>query len=112
MDTAALVELLTVADHFQLQGLGVVVTPHLALPPGGWKASSHTVLIATPDGTSREVGAHLEVWHLNIGDPAVAEEKRWPLVLRFPAMTKDEVPIGSRIMISQWLLDQIQPPEQ
>jgi uncharacterized protein with HEPN domain len=100
---AVLVELLTVADHFHLQHHGVVVKPDFALPAGGWKSCSKTVVIVTPDGRNHEATARLEIWHFNIRDPAVSAEERWGLVVSFPTMTKAEIPIGSKILIPQSL---------
>src|SRR5690349_15850688 len=74
-----LVELLTVADHFQLEYVGLVVVPHLA-PPDRWKADLQSVVIATPECRSLEATARLELWHFKIPDPARADE-RWRLVL-------------------------------
>jgi hypothetical protein len=106
----SLVKLLTVAGSFQLKGRGVVVIPNLPPPAAGWKASSHTVVIVTPGGGSREVEARLEVWHFNIPDAAVAAQHGEGLVLSFPALTKNEVPIGSRIMVPPELRDVICGP--
>jgi hypothetical protein len=97
-----LVELLTVSDHFQLQRIGLVVVPDFSAPPG-WKPRSETVMIVTPDGQSQEATARIEVWHAEIRDPAVPADRRWRLVVSFPEMTKERVPIGSRIMASQAL---------
>jgi hypothetical protein len=107
-----LVELLTVEDRFQLQGRGVVVTPKLLPPADGWKACSHTVAIVAPDGQTREAAASFEVWHVNIPDPKVAAQNRWALVVCFPALTKEQVPIGSRIMVLRSLRDSIVAPTE
>jgi hypothetical protein len=95
-----LVELLTVSDHFAMER-GLVVTPDFA-PPVGWKARSEPAVVVTPDGESREMTACLEVWHFEIRDPARAD-KRWRLVLLFPAAGNEDVPLGSKVMVSQQL---------
>jgi hypothetical protein len=101
-----LVELLTVADHFQIERFGLIVVPHFAVP-GGWNPRLERVVIVTPDGESRELTARLTVAHLNISDPARANE-RWSLVVSFPAAGKHDVPIGSKVMVSQSLRAEIQ----
>jgi|SRR6476661_3585614 hypothetical protein len=96
-----LVELLTVADRFQLSS-SLVLVPDFSVPKG-WKPRSETVVIVKPNGESREATACLAVTHFNIRDPAVSAERRWRLVMSLPTMTKDEVPIGSKIMAPQSL---------
>ena len=103
-----LVELLTVTEHFLLQDRGVVVVPDFAVPAGGWKNCSQTVIIMTPDGRSLDATARLEVWHFNIRDPAVPMEKRWRLVVSFPTLTKQDVPIGCKVMIPRSLENTMQ----
>lgn len=53
-----LVELLTVADHFQIEGRGVVGVPDF-VPPDGWRACDQTVLILTPESRSYGTSAGL-----------------------------------------------------
>jgi hypothetical protein len=97
------VELLTVVDHFQLQSRGLVVVPDFDVPARGWKDCAQPAIIVTPDGRSHEAMAHLSAWHFHISDSAVTAAKRWRLVVYFPTQTKEEVPIGSKIMVSRSL---------
>jgi hypothetical protein len=101
------VELLTVSDHFQLQGAGLVVLPDFSAPPG-WKPRSESLVIVTPGGESQEATARLEVWHAEIRDPAVPADRRWRLVVSFPELTKERIPVGSRIMGPQALRSAMQ----
>jgi hypothetical protein len=94
MQRIDLVELLTVADRFQLSS-GLVVVPDFSLPKG-WKARSETVAIVTPEGESRKILACLMATHFNIPDPTVSADRRWRLVVSLPTMTKEEVPIGTK----------------
>jgi hypothetical protein len=96
-----LVELLTVADRFQLSS-GLVLMPDFSVPKG-WRPRSETVLIVKPNGESREARAWLAVAHFYIRDPAVSADRRWRLVVCLPTMTKEEVPIGSKVMVPQSL---------
>jgi len=52
---------------------------------------------------SREATACLAVTHFNIRDPAASAERRRRLVVFLPSMTKEEVPIGSKVMAPQSL---------
>ena len=96
-----LVELLTVADRFQLSR-GLVVVPNFALP-SGWKARSETVVIVTPDGENRKTTACLSATHFRIPDPAASADRRWRLEVSLPTMTAEEVPIGTKIMVTKSL---------
>jgi hypothetical protein len=96
-----LVELLTVADRFQLSS-GLVLVSDFSVPKG-WKPRSETVVIVKPNGESREATACLAVTHFLIRDPAASTDRQWRLVVSLPMMTKEEVPIGSKVMVSQSL---------
>ena len=101
LDRADLVELLTVADRFQLKS-GLVVVPDFSLP-NGWTPRSTTVVIVTPDGESRKATASLLATHFRITDPTVSADRRWRLVVSLPTMTADEVPTGTKIMVPKAL---------
>ena len=107
-----MVELLTVADHFLLGNRGLLVVPDFSVPDG-WKVRSETVTIVLPDGRRREAKAsltvtHVNVPHVNIADEAAWADRRWRLMVSFPALTKEDVPIGSRVMVSAPLRAAIQ----
>ena len=103
-----LVELLTVAEHFQLNS-GLVVVPDFSVPDG-WRNRSDNVTIALPDGKRRAAKASLAAVHFRIPDPAASLDKRWRLVVSFPTMTKELVPIGSKVMVPVSLRSAIQFP--
>src|SRR5262245_60891245 len=90
-----LVELLTVAERFQLHD-GLVVVPDFSVPDG-WKNRSETVTIELPDRKPRAAKASLAVAHFRIPDPAASSDKCWRVVVSLPAMTKEDVPIGSKV---------------
>jgi hypothetical protein len=104
-----LVELLTVAERFHLKQFGLVVTPDFDAPPA-WKARSETVVIETPGGQRSEVMACMQLWHFNIRDPAVPTGKRWRLVIFFPAMTNETMPVGTKVLVPPALRAAIQQP--
>jgi hypothetical protein len=92
-----LVELLTVAERFQLNN-GLVVVPDFSVPDG-WKNRSDRVVLVLPDGKHCAARASLAVAHFRIPESAASSDKRWRLVVSFPTMTKDDVPIGTKIMV-------------
>lgn len=102
-----LVELLTVKDHFALSGRGLVVIPDFPLPNGQWKGLSAQVVVVRPDGSELKVNAQIEPSHFNIRDPDVSAAKRWRVVVSLQGVTKDGVPIGSRLMVSRELRDRL-----
>lgn len=102
-----LVELLTVAERFQLNS-GLVVVPDFS-PPDGWKNRFETVTVALPDGKHRAVIASLAIAHFRISDPAAPLDRRWRLVVSFPELTKEDVPIGSKVMVPLCLWAAIRP---
>src|SRR5262245_29789015 len=96
-----LVELLTVAERFQLNN-GLVVVPDFS-PPDGWKNRSEAVTIVLPDGKQRAAMASLTIAHFLISDPTVTPDRRWRLVVSFPALSKEDMPIGSKVMVPRAL---------
>jgi len=39
--------------------------------------------------------------HFNISDPDVSIDKRWRVVVQFPDGKKDELPTGTKILVSE-----------
>jgi hypothetical protein len=103
-----LVELLTVVERFQLNKR-LVVVPDFSVPDG-WKNRSETVTIVLPDGRHRAATASFTVAHFQIPDPATSSDERWRQVVSFP--TKEDVPIGSKVMVPQPLKAAIQRHQQ
>jgi hypothetical protein len=101
-----LVELLTVTDRFELSS-GLVVVPDFSLPDG-WKVRSETVTLLMSDGTHCEATAQLVITHFNIRDPAVPQDRRWRLVVSFPALKKGDLPIGTKVMVPRSLREAIE----
>ncbi len=98
------VELLTVEDCFQIGGL-VVLRPDFSVPNGRWTARAETVLIVRPNGERFEAAAQFSMSHFNISDPSVSIDLRWRVVISLPSCTKDQVPIGSKILVSPQMRD-------
>jgi hypothetical protein len=96
------VELLTVQDHFDMIGRGLVLLPNFAVPDG-WRAQSDTVVVVTPAGEQREFLAHFSIVHLNIIDPSVDNKERWRVSVSLPTASKRTVPIGSKVLCESQL---------
>jgi hypothetical protein len=56
--------------------------------------------VVRPDATSLLATAQINVTHLNISDPSVPIEARWPITVWLTERTEDEVPVGSKIMVN------------
>lgn len=97
MDTDA--ELLEVADTFQISGLGLVVVPDFSVPKTVWRGRTVSACVLRPDGSQLRADLSLHVSHFNIRDPSAPLDRRWRVVPTFPRLTKDEVPIGSRVFV-------------
>ena len=110
------VELLTVEDTFWLCRNGVamlILHPDFSVPQGweqrGWSQRIEPVIIAKPDGQQIEATAQINMTHLNIPDPSVSIDRRWRLTVWLTDCTKDDVPVGSKIFVSQEVRDAILP---
>jgi hypothetical protein len=90
-------ELLTVQDHFDMTGRGLVLLPDFDVPDG-WCARYDTVLMITPAGEQREFLAHFSIIHFNTRDPKVDSKRRWRVSVSLPTASKHTVPIGSKVL--------------
>jgi hypothetical protein len=94
-------ELLTVEQVFQLTHIGLTVLPDFSVPKAGWKNGAHRVRVVKPNGEQLEADANFNVAHFYISDPSVPLDRRWRVVISFPSLTKEDVPLGSRILGDQ-----------
>lgn len=99
-------ELLTVEHTLFISRPGVqmlVLAPHFRTPKGwserGWAQRQEQVTVIRPDGSSLSATAQINVTHLNIREPSVPIEDRWPITVWLTDRTQDEVPEGSKIMV-------------
>jgi hypothetical protein len=90
-------ELLTVQEHFDITGRGLVLLPDFDVPQG-WRNRAESVLVVTPDGSEQEFDARFELIHFNIRDANVEANRRWRVSVSLPSATKSAVPIGSRLL--------------
>jgi hypothetical protein len=106
------VELITIEDTFWLAGNGVqllILRPDFSVPAGGWKDITQKVTIVTPDGNEIEATAEITLQHFNIREPEVSIDKRWRVGLYLTDAKKDDVPIGSKVLVSQVVRDALHP---
>ena len=94
-------ELLTVADSFQLSHIGLTLLPDFSVP-SGWQNREERILIVTVS-SEFEVLAQFNMTHFNILNPEVAADRRWRILASLPGVQKAQVPIGSRLFVSQEL---------
>jgi len=99
-------QLLTVERTFFISRPGVqmlVLAPHFTMPKNwkerGWSERREQVTVIRPDGSSLPATAQINMTHLNIRDPKVPIEARWPITVWLTDRTEDEVPVGSKIMV-------------
>ena len=89
-------ELLTVQEHFDISGRGLVLLPDFDAPKG-WENRSAPVLVVTPEGREQEFAARFELIHFNIPDPNVGSNRRWRVSVSLPSASKASVPVGSKL---------------
>lgn len=101
-------ELMVVEDAFDIKSVGVLLSPSFDLPPHGkWQTFNETVSIQLPNGELIEADARFSAIHLNISDPTVGANKRWQIVASFKNLTKNEVPVGSKVFVSSKAMEAI-----
>jgi len=97
--------LLSVEDHFQIEGRGLVVTPLLNLLPNGKKFEpfSDSVVIRRPDGTEDKLRAQFGLEHFSFRGGG----GQWNIVVVFPSETKASVPLGTDVFVSSGVFARI-----
>ena len=103
------VELLTVEHTYQIKPEMLILSPAFPVPGRSWSARTERVGVVRPDGREMEATAQISMTHLNIPDPSVPLEARWRVTMWLTDRTGEEVPVGSRILVSQELRDAILP---
>ena len=92
--------LLTVTDHFEIKGRGLVLMPDFSLPTD-WRDRREIVRIVTPSGAQQYAEAQLSWSHFVFADPSVPTDRRSRVVVSLRDATKAEVPIGSLVFASE-----------
>jgi hypothetical protein len=99
------VELLAVQDCFLIEGRGVVAIPDFAVPPG-WKDRTDTVVVVKPDGQQYQASIRFSMSHFRRLD---AKASGWRVVALLLNAKKEDLPEGSKILVSQEVRDAIFP---
>jgi hypothetical protein len=100
-------ELLTVEESFMIDQLGLVVIPDFSVPNNDWKPSEEAVTIRRPDGSECQAVAKFNHSHFNIPDPTVPIDRRWRVTICILNVAKEDVPIGSRLLVRKELANQL-----
>jgi hypothetical protein len=102
------VELLAVQDCFLIEGRGVVVIPDFSVP-NGWKDRAETVAVTKPDGQMYEAAAQFSMSHFRLLDRTASLDRSWRIIVLLLDRKKDDLPVGSKIAVSQETRDAILP---
>jgi len=91
--------LLIVEDHFLIAGRGLVLAPLLDLPPDDRRFTQFTdeVLIRRPDGSEQRCPGYFWTEHFYRS----GGKGSWHIALVLPTGTKESVPIGSGVFVSE-----------
>jgi len=101
-------QLLTLEDTFWIDrhaATMLIIHPHFSVPKGGWQSRTGTVAVIRPDGERIDAAAVISMTHFNIPEPSVPTDKRWRVCMWLTNRTKEEVPFGSKILVSQEVQD-------
>jgi hypothetical protein len=100
-------ELLAVEATFTINRVGLVFMPDFPVPENDWKPSEETVTIQRPDGIMLETVARFNLSHFNIPNPAVSVDRRWRVTICILDRGKEDVPIGSKLLVRKELAAQL-----
>ena len=96
------VELMTVEDTFLIESIGLMLAPSFDLPPVCKRVNiNETITIQTTEGKYISAEALFSVAYLNIKDPSVSGSKRRPILLSLKGVSKESMPVGSTIYVTQ-----------
>jgi hypothetical protein len=65
------------------------------------------LLVITPEGEKLRTVAQFNVTHFDIRDPEIPVERRWRVVISLPEVRNENVPIGSRLLVSTKVRDAV-----
>ena len=100
-------ELLIVEEIFTVEQVGLLVLPDFSVPGNDWKPSEEDIAIQRPDGVTLEAVAKFNHSHFNIPDPKVPIDRRWRVTICILDRSKEDVPIGSKILVRYELAAQL-----
>jgi hypothetical protein len=91
------IHLLSVEDRFELSACGLVVVPILPVPPTVFKQFQAQVTVERPDGRRLEAASIFDIQYHKL----LAGDSRCGIVITFRGLSKEDVPIGSRILVDE-----------
>jgi len=94
------IELLKIHDYFQLPRLGLILAPDFSLPRTGWANFVSEVVVELPDGSQLTTIAKFSQTHFLIKGPSVPIDKHWRVTVSLPDLTKQDIPIGSKVLVT------------
>ena len=90
--------LLQVQDTFQVSGRGLVVVPDIPTP-SRFANFTDTVTVEPPNSEPFQVSANFFLSHFSPGG--------FKLLITFPGLAKESLPIGSNILASEAVADRL-----
>lgn len=104
--------LMTVDDRFQIEHLGLVLTPDFPVPEGKWSDQTHAVVVEVPDGQRFRTQARFGLTHFTHRDPEVSIDRRWRVTVTMPGIRKEQVPIGSKVFAEATVVSRLHPKSE
>jgi hypothetical protein len=98
---------LEIEDSFTIRGRGLILIPKAFLfvtPKGVPKPFSNSIAIIRPDGIREHVEAQFQIEHFSLVSENGGLYGRFSLILLLPGKSKEDMPIGSQICISEAIL--------
>jgi hypothetical protein len=96
--------ILEIEDSFVIRGRGLALVPKAFLfvtPNGVPKPFSDNVEVVKQDGTREYVEARFQIEHFSVMSENGGISGRFSLILLLPGKSRDDVPNGSQIHISE-----------
>jgi len=88
-----------VQERFALKRHGLTLVPDFPAHDK-WNNFDTQVLVITPNGEQKEFQAKFQIWHFNFRGPAVDISRCWRIVVSLPNASKEDVPVGSRVLVT------------
>jgi hypothetical protein len=98
--------LLEVTDTFDMPSVGgLVLHPSPEMPRGGFTARHCDATLQLPDGTTYDRVLRLTPTHFKL----LSGGNKWSVVVSLDGARKEEVPVGTRVLVSEELASELVP---
>jgi hypothetical protein len=98
--------LLEVADTFDMPTVGgLVLHPSPEMPRGGFAARRCKATLQLPDGSMHDRVLTLTPTHFKL----LSGGSRWSVVVSLDGARKEEVPVGTRVLVNEELANELVP---